>query len=102
MLMRAVRLLRRLNALVASTNKAASVLSSSKILAIALTPASHPASWPAHNWIHSATSRTSSASIVRIALLIILQETSPITIGRTLGRFFKAISRDAIRVDRPV
>ena len=62
------------------------------------TPATQPASSPAHSCMHPVTSQTSTD---RIALLIILCDTSPIAIGHTPGRLSRARSCDAVTEDEP-
>ena len=101
MLIRAVCLLSKLKALVASTKMAASVVSFSKMVFMACTAASQPASCPAHNWAYPATFLTSSLMTATIALLMIHHEVSPIAIGRTPGHLSMTMNLKAMKLAIP-
>jgi len=90
---------RELNALLASTQIAASVSGDSNILCIACTAASKPKSCPAHTCSAPAASWKSSPSAKAIALFTIHRIVSPMPIGHTPGFLSSAISRQAVRAD---
>ena len=85
-----------LNALAASRNRTACTSRDSKTWFIACTAASHLASCPAQSWTVPATAWMSSSTMEMIALLIFLQDTSPIPMGLTYGHLSKAIRRHAM------
>ena len=82
----------------ASTSKTASDSSSSNKILVECTPASQPASSPAHNCREPATSLISSPIIDMMALLTIRRVTSPIPMGLTPGCLSIAISLQATKV----
>ena len=95
MFTRAACLFSVLKALVASTSSIPSVSSSSSMVFMAWTPASQPASCPAH------TDLTSSLMTCKMALPMMRLDTSLIQIGLTPGFLSNAISRHAVRLAMP-
>lgn len=86
-----------LKALVASTNRAASISESLKILCIAWTAASHPLSWPAYSWNEPAAASTSLFTILSTAFGIIHLGTSP----TPMSHFWAFIERNKVTSHRP-
>ena len=98
MFLRAASLLRLLNALLASTNKAASVSTFSKTVCMAWIAALMLAIWPAHSCTDPAALWMSSAMIDRIAFPMMCLRVSVTPIGCTPGFLFSAMSRHAIKL----
>ena len=101
-LCRAVILFKELNALLASTSKAASVLDSWKCSLTECAAASQPAICPAHICKPPAVSRISSLTTTSAALAIILRAMSPMPIGLTPGHLSRAIKRFASKGATPL
>ena len=91
-----------LNALDASTKRAASALSSQKRSRMACIAASHPATCPAQTCRGPAASAISSPMQYKMAFARILRGTSPIPIGRTPGFLSKGINLQATKGARNV
>ena len=85
----------RLNALSASTNKIALLLSSLNIELKVYSAVSHPARWPAQSCKSPELSRIFLLKVFIAARPRILVITSPIPIGLTPGFLFKGISLNA-------
>ena len=98
MFLRAASLFRLLNALLASTNIAASTPSSSKAMFIACIAASIPDIGPAQSCMDPAALWMSSEIIDSIALPMIRLSVSATPIGRTPGFLFSAMSLHAVRL----
>ena len=101
MLISAVFRLRLLNAFVASTWKMAWHDGNSNTLLIAWMAASHPDCWSTHSCCTPATFKTSSLTIYRMALPIILLATSPIPMGLTPGCLSMTMSLHDVSAFRP-
>ena len=101
MLCRAAILLMELKALLASTSRAASVLSSRNASRTEWTAASQPESWPAQSWMEPAASSTSPPTTTRTALVMMRLASFPYAYGWTPGHLSRAISLQARSGSRP-
>ena len=86
---------RELKALLASTSRVGSALSSYKSSLTEWTAASQPEIWPAQSWREPAASWMSPRTTTRTDLAMIRPAISPIPIGLTPGHLPKAISLQA-------
>ena len=91
----------RLTAFVASTWSMVWHDGNSNTLFIAWMAASHPDCWPTHSCCTPATFRTSSLTVGRMGLLIILLATSPIPMGLIHGCLSMAMSLHDVSSFRP-